>query len=405
MTPITACRLSGSTNLIPILDLGNQAMTGRFPRPGEGVERGPLELVWCPDSGLLQLGHTFDPAKLYGDNYGYRSGLNAAMVKHLGFRAASLARYLEPSDLVLDIGSNDGTLLGQFSGETRRVGMDPTISKFRQFYDGTDIVGVPEFFSAETFDRLGFPKPKLITAVAMFYDLDDPVGFLREVESVLAPGGVLHIEVADARVMIASGVYDGIVHEHACYYTFETLLQTLHKAGFQSAHAGMNSVNGGSVWIDAYRATEGGKFGWLDTGSPSTLSDLRQFERRVIRHSEELHRLLTDLRMRGHSIIGYGASTKFNTVLQFMEKTSIYRGRLSAHGCLSAIADVNPDKWGCVTPGTNIPIISEAEMRECQPDYLLVGPWHFRNGIMEREKALHDAGTRFIFHMPEIEII
>ena len=387
MTPITKCRISGSANLIPILNLGHQAMTGIFPKPGESVPSGPLELLWCPDSGLLQLGHSYDRETLFGDNYGYRSGLNAMMVRHLTEKAAQLSRYTEPGNIVLDIGSNDGTLLKAIPKDRIRVGMDPTASKFIRHYENP-VVAIPDFFSAERYmAQIGF-KARVVSMVACFYDLDNPVEFCREVASIMRPDGVFHIEVADAFRMIEDGVYDGICHEHACYYTMVTLVSVLNRAGFFVRDYGYNDINGGSFWVDAV----------LTRGHIAlsvyefTLSDLRGFELKVSRHLNELTRLCRDLVARDKTVVGYGASTKFNVVLQ------------AAGIQLPYIADANPDKWGRVTPGTNIPIISEDEMRAMKPDYLLTGPYHFREGIMQRERALHDAGTRFIWPFPEIEV-
>lgn len=396
MTPITRCRLSGSTNLLPVLSLGDQAMTGVFPLPGESVPRGPLDLLFCPDSGLLQLAHKFDDSVLFGETYGYRSGLNAMMVKHLTEKAAMLAKAagLKEGDVVVDIGSNDGTFLKALPLGLTRIGVDPLAAKFGKHYYPTDYA-IPECFSAESYLGHGFPLAKLVTATAMFYDLNDPVAFCRDVERILAPGGVFHIEVADARRMIERGIYDGICHEHACYYTPITLVKTLRAARFSVIRWSINNVNGGSVWVNAMRSSEAP--GEDDPAEWSlTLADLRSFERRVCQHQADLRRLVSDLSRAGKSVVGYGASTKGNVLLQ---------ATWGDFTPLPYIADANPEKWGRVTPGTNIPIISEAEMREQRPDYLLVLPFHFREGIMEREKALRETGTRMIFSFPDIEVV
>ncbi len=190
------CRVSGSRNLIPVLHLGEQELTGVFPPPGEAVTRGPLELVWCPDSGLLQLGHSFDPQEMYGENYGYRSGLNASMVRHLTQKIGVLEKLadLKPGDVVLDIGSNDCTSLKAYATPgLRRIGIDPTGLKFRQFYPD-DVALAPEFFSAAAFNRLSDRRARIVTSIAMFYDLDDPIAFARDIAQVLAPDGLWHFE-------------------------------------------------------------------------------------------------------------------------------------------------------------------------------------------------------------------
>ena len=194
---LSACRLCGSADLISVLDLGEHALTGIFPESAsEEISKGPLELVWCQACTLLQLAHTYDPGEMYGDNYGYRSGLNRSMSEHLGRKAHGLEQLaqLAPEDVVVDIGSNDGTLLKSYRTEhLHLVGIDPTASKFAEFYPpGAHVV--PDFFSARAFRNVTDSPARVITSVAMFYDLDDPTAFAREVRECLAPDGIWHFE-------------------------------------------------------------------------------------------------------------------------------------------------------------------------------------------------------------------
>lgn len=188
-TALDRCRISGSKTLVPVLDLGEQALTGVFPRnKADHVTTGPLRLVWCPESGLLQLAHSYDLGEMYGDNYGYRSGLNQSMVRHLTQKVHGLQQAvdLKPGDTVLDIGSNDATLLKAYSvPNLRRVGIDPTGAKFCQYYP-EDITLIPEFFTAEAFLRSGARKARVVTSIAMFYDLESPIGFAQEIERICA---------------------------------------------------------------------------------------------------------------------------------------------------------------------------------------------------------------------------
>lgn len=194
---ITACRISGSSRLVPVLSLGEQALTGVFPSSTESpVTSGPLELAWCPDSGLLQLRHSYDPEEMYGDHYGYRSGLNRSMVDHLSAKIERLEQIvaLVHGDVVLDIGSNDGTTLKAYrAAGIKRIGIDPTGRKFASFYTG-DITLVPEFFCADAYWRCQSRAAKVVTSIAMFYDLEDPAKFVQEVENVLADDGIWHFE-------------------------------------------------------------------------------------------------------------------------------------------------------------------------------------------------------------------
>src|SRR5438876_11438527 len=192
-TQISGCRVSGSQHLVSVLHLGAQALTGVFPKSAsEPVTSGPLELVWCPDSGLLQLNHSYDPLEMYGDNYGYRSGLNQSMVRHLQGKVRRLQALasLQKGDVVLDIGSNDATLLKAYGAPgIERVGIDPTGAKFKEYYTA-DIRLVPDFFSSQNFGKASSRKAKIVTSIAMFYDLDDPVDFARQLADVLDDDGI-----------------------------------------------------------------------------------------------------------------------------------------------------------------------------------------------------------------------
>lgn len=407
---IEHCRVArNSKNLIPVLNLGRQALTGVFPKTEhESVTVGPLELVWCQDSGLLQLNHTYEPEELYGDNYGYRSGLNQSMVDHLTQKVRYLTRLvdLQPGDAVLDIGSNDCTTLNAYGvAGLKRIGFDPTGEKFSEFYP-PDVGLVPDFFSSEGYNARRIDRAKIVTSIAMLYDLDDPVSFARQVEEVLSDDGVWHFEQSYMPSMLRMNSYDTICHEHLEYYSLDVVRTILEASGFKMIDVVMNSINGGSFAVTAAKAgnmklaPNDAIINWLldqesrmglDTPKP-----FRDFEERVFRHRADFVRLIRSLAADGKKVLGYGASTKGNVVLQFCGLTS---------DDICAIAEVNEDKFGCVTPGSGIPIISEEEARAMEPDYFLVLPWHFKENILRREGRYMADGGKFIFPFPEIEII
>lgn len=407
-TEIKKCRISGSTNLINVLSLGEQYLTGVFPKsPSEKLTKGPLDLVWCPDSGLLQMKQSYDKSEMYGDNYGYRSGLNASMVRHLTQKSYFLEKLAKPNEqaLIIDIGSNDATSLKAYTTKCRKVGIDPTGIKFKQFYT-EDIVLIPDFFSAKTFTA-AFPKDKakIITSIAMFYDLEDPNQFVRDVASVLADDGIWHFEQSYMPSMLRTNSYDTICHEHLEFYSFKVVKNIIEKANLRVVDVQMNAINGGSFAVtvckkDAAFRSNTPVINWMikqeeDMGLDSP-KPYRDFEDRVFRHRKNLTELIHSLVDDNKKIIGYGASTKGNVLLQFCGLTK---------KDIPYIADVNEDKFGCFTPGTNIPIISEKEARAMKPDYFFVLPWHFKNGILEREKEYSANGGKFIFPLPEIEIV
>jgi len=345
---------------------------------------------------------------MYGHDYGYRSGLNQSMVNHLTEKVRYLERVmpLGRGDIVLDIGSNDATALKAYrTPGIERVGIDPTGRKFAQYYTD-NIKLIPEFFSAAAYRSVQSKPAKIVTSIAMFYDLEDPAKFVHEVETVLAEDGIWHFEQSYMPSMLRLNSYDTICHEHLEYYSLGAVKNVVEMAGLKIVDVGMNAVNGGSFAVTAARAANrnvkpnDAVINWLleqeGRMGLSTPRPYREFEERVFAHREDLTRLIHALNADGKKVLGYGASTKGNVLLQFC--------RFSEQD-IPAIADVNPDKFGCFTPGTHIPIISESEARAMKPEYFLVLPWHFKSGIIDREKEYLTNGGKMIFPFPEIEIV
>ena len=407
-TEITKCRVSDSTNLVTVLSLGEQFLTGVFPKTqDEMVSKGPVDLIWCPDSGLLQMKQSFQAEEMYGDNYGYRSGLNMSMVRHLQQKIRTLEKLvnLTDSDLVIDIGSNDATSLKAYSGNHRKVGIDPTGNKFRHFYTD-DITLIPDFFTADKFRAL-FPNEgaKIITSIAMFYDLESPLNFVRDIAECLDNKGIWHFEQSYMPSMLKTNSYDTICHEHIEYYSLTVVNNMLKDCGLKIIDVQMNGINGGSFAVTASKESAPYKpnravIDWMlhqeNEMGLNTLQPYKEFEERAFKHRKSLMLLIEALVADGKKVFGYGASTKGNVLLQFCGLTSKH---------IPYIAEVNEEKFGCFTPGTLIPIISEAEAKAMKPDYFLVLPWHFRENILAREKEFLENGGKFIFPLPEIEII
>jgi len=408
---ISNCRICGSSSLQPILSLGAQHLTGVFPRTrGQSVTQGPLELVKCHSDdgcGLVQLRHSYDCGEIYGESYGYRSGLNQSMVAHLKAKVAGLLRRspVAPGEIVLDIGSNDGTLLSWYPEEVVRVGMDPTSGKFREHYKpGIEIV--TDFFSADAFrSRFGARKARIVTSVAMFYDLESPTAFAEQIASILDDQGIWHFEQSYLPSMLAANAYDTVCHEHLEYYGLKQIMWIVERCGLRIVDVEHNDVNGGSFAVTAAKvgsahasddAAIRRMLGAEEGAGLSTLEPYLDFRRRVFGHRDELRSTLDALAQQGAKILGYGASTKGNVILQFCGITTQQ---------IACIADVNADKFGSFTPGTHIPIVSEADAHTMRPDYFLVLPWHFRRNLVEREQAFLARGGRMIFPLPRIEIV
>ncbi len=409
-TEATSCRICASSDLVPILDLGSQALTGVFPRTrNEPVLSGPVELVKCSEEsggcGLVQMRHSYPLDEMYGDNYGYRSGLNASMVRHLHGRVAKAKQIAnpEPGDIILDIGSNDSTTLQAYRDcGYRLIGMDPTGNKFREYYpDWVHLI--PDFFNATAFKaHFGQEKAKIITSIAMFYDLEDPTDFMRQISECLADDGIWVFEQSYLPLMVERNAYDTVCHEHLSYYGVPQIKWMTDEVGLKILDVELNDVNGGSFCVtvakaDApYRPKPGVVDALIDKEQREGYTGFElydRFRKGVQKHRDDLCRAVEDITRTGKSVMGYGASTKGNVLLQYCGFSDQQ---------IPAIAEVNQEKFGRFTPGTGIPILSEADVRSQEPDYLIVLPWHFQEGIVHREAGYLAGGGNLMFPFPQI---
>jgi SAM-dependent methyltransferase len=406
-----SCRVCGSTALSPAIEHGEQYLQGSFVKPGlaePSMRKIPTALVRCDPTrneggcGLLQMACSVPPAILYA-KYWYRSGTNHTMRSHLrGIVNDALALVEGRCTRVLDIGCNDGTLLGFYPASCERFGVDPS-----------DAV---ENVANATVIRSTFPSAELskcsqdklfdvITSIAMFYDLEDPVAFCHSIRQHLSPEGIWVFEVSYMPSMLVRNSYDTICHEHLEYYSLAVLERIVAEAGLKIIDVQLNDCNGGSIRcfvthlqndslhtrqeaLTALRQTEFDLA--LDTPAP-----YEQFQQRITEHRDTLRAMLLDFKKEGKSIHVYGASTKGNTILQWCGITN---------EIIDCAAERNPDKFGARTLGTNIPIVSEEKSRALKPDYYLVLPWHFRKEFLVRERDLLAAGTGMIFPLPEPEV-
>ena len=407
---ITKCRVCGNTNLKVVLDLGDQYLTGTFPRSNDGIDvsKGPLQLVKCHGAtnvcGLLQLAHNFDLGEMYGSNYGYRSGLNYRMVEHLMRKVESIRKLvdLNPEDLVVDIGSNDGTSLGFYPENLTLVGIDPTAAKFREYYK-RHIKVVPDFFSSKAVNKVApNKKAKIITSFAMFYDLEAPLDFVLQIQEVLHADGVWVFEQSYLPLMLETNAYDTVCHEHLEYYGLAQVEWILSQVGMKVVGVELNDTNGGSFSVIATHSSSSIQVNHAQLESVraseslaaiNELSTYEAFRKRVESNRHDLQTLLKSYRSEGKRVCGIGASTKGNVVLQYCG---------FGPEDIEMIGDVNPDKYGAFTPGSWIPIRSEAEVLDSRPDVLLVLPWHFReffamSSIFE--------GRSLLYPLPIIELV
>jgi hypothetical protein len=409
------CRVCGSSALTKVIDLGDQHLQGSFVKPNRQLppmRKMPTSLVRCDPMrdehacGLLQMEYTVPPEVLYSV-YWYRSGTNATMRNHLAGIAGEAAALLGKTEArVLDIGCNDGTLLGTYPKGFIKLGIDP--SDLASEVPG-DVTVVRDLFPSEELATvLAGATCDIVTSIAMFYDLENPIAFARGVKRLLAPEGLWCFEMSYMPTMLKMTSYDTICHEHLEYYSFAVIEHILREAEMKVVNVSLNASNGGSLRVYAthlaslkYKQPEfvqnvktlrAQEFDLeLDTDKP-----YRHFQERADVHREELLGLLKKLRAEGKRVHVYGASTKGNTILQWCG----IDGRL-----VDMAAERNPDKFGARTLGTDIPIVSEEESRKARPDFYLVLPWHFRQEIVARESAMLAAGVGLIFPLPTIEIV
>jgi hypothetical protein len=406
---VEKCRICGNTNLVKILDLGEQMLTGVFPREkGARVTIGPLHLVKCAGDddvcGLVQMEHSYDLSEMYGENYGYRSGLNASMVAHLHGKVKKILTLVDllDGDLVIDIGSNDSTTLQAYpySGPVL-VGVDPTGIKFHSFYP-PHIQLIPDFFSSDLVkSRFHGKKAKVITSFSMFYDLENPVDFMRQVYEVLDDNGVWVFEQSYMPTMLETNSYDTVCHEHLEFYALRQIKWMTDKVGFRMVDVEFNDVNGGSFSITVKKSNgdlsvEDSVQKILDNEISlglDTLEPYRAFESRSKKTRDDLQNFIKKVHNEGKLVAALGASTKGNVLLQYCGLTDKE---------IPFIGEVNIEKFGCYTPGTWIPIIPETELLAKKPDYLIVLPWHFRKFFLSQEKY---HGITLVFPLPNLDLV
>jgi hypothetical protein len=404
---LTECRNCKCNIFLDLFSLGKLSFSGKFAESqNENIPKDFINLIICKECKLVQLDRNFNPKYLYGKDYGYRSGINKTMTNHLhetAIKIEKLAR-LRSGDCVIDIASNDGTLLNGYKKNLVLVGIDPIINKFSQYYKKNSYL-VNNFFNAKSILKLDLKKKiKAITALSVFYYLKDPNKFLKDISVLIDKNGIFLLEHADLYSIIKYNLFDTLCHEHLEYYSTKIILEMAKKNNLKIIDIERNNINGGSTRFymchqkSNYIVKEKKIKNFLTQEKRLNLESVETYKVFFLKIKKiriKLKNILHKLHNKKKIIHGYGASTKGNILLQFYGINN---------KLIKYISDRNLEKNGKFTPGTKIKIITEEKSRNLMPNHYLVLPWHFRKEILLRERKLLKKKTYFIFPLPKVEI-
>ena len=387
-----------------LINFGRISFTGKFPKKNQNIKKAPINLVMCKNCKLVQLKDKFNQSYLFNNDYGYRTGINETMRSHVKdiVKIASSLVKLKRNDYVLDIASNDATLLNFYPATVIKFGIDPIINKYIKEYQKINFF-VADFFSKKNIQKLTYKKFKIITALAVFYDLHKPNNFLNDIENILEDNGILILEFTDLYSILKKNMFDAFCHEHIGYYSTKILNEICQKNNLRIFDLSQNEINGCTTTFfickkSALFKQKNSLKQLLKIEKIKKLDNIKTYQNffyNIKKLQKNLNLKLKEIKKKNKTIHGYGASTKGNVLLQYFK---------ISNKTVSFIAERNSLKFGLYTPGSKIKIISEAASRKLNPDYFLVLPWHFKDEILKREKKLISQGTKFIFPLPKLEI-
>ena len=401
---IKRCRISKKQDLVSVGKFSGMSLTGTFPKSlKQKIPYLPFEVVYSKSSKLLQLKHNYNPKLLYGDNYGYLSSLNPVMVKHLKEKSLFLKKRTKykKNSYILDIGSNDGTYLNFFNG-FNLFGIDPSIKKLKKYYK-KNINKIPKIFE-NGYYLLKRKKFNLITAIAMFYDLKDPVLFINKIRKILSKDGIFHIEVAYLPEIIKTFSYDTFCQEHYEYYSLISLNYLFKKTNMKIIDFGFNKINGGSIWLNISHSNSKFKestakikkqIAYEVSKKIDKQETYKKYFKKVFIHGKEIHTIITKLKKNNKKIYGLGASTKGNVLLQVAKV---------GNKLLDGVFDVNKEKFNKFTPHSKIKILDEKKLKKQKVDFILLLIWHFKKYIINKIKK-NKKNVKIIIPFPKIKIV
>ena len=404
---ISRCRLCNSNKIKQIINFGRICSSSTFPYKNLKYNKiTPMIFGICNNCKLAQLLHNYNLKELYNDDYGYRSGINQAMVKHLTGITKDIKKIVKfkKGDYVLDIASNDATLLKSYKlSGINCVGIDPIVSRFKNFYPKNFKTKSVLFSKHQYLNLSKEEKAKAITSIAVFYDVVNPNSFISDVKDILSKDGIWVMEQSYLPILIKNNGYDSICHEHLTYFTLKQINYLCEKNNLRIFKVSLNPMYGGSVRVFICHKDANFKTNFNSIQKCNKLEkkyvnnkQFLSFKKKIQFLSKKLNSVVKNIVKEKKIIHVCGASTKGNIILQYskIDKRDI-----------SYAADRNPFKWNRKMPGSNIPIISESNSRSKKPNFYLVLPWHFKKEFIKREKKFLSNGGRLIFPLPKVQII
>jgi len=396
---IKKCRLCSNKKFIRIHDFGNHYVSNFVSKNNinKGI-RAPLNLIYCNNCKLLQLEHSAPQEIMYKKFYWYRSGVTNTMkvaLKDIFLKIKKMS-LLEKGDTILDIGANDGTLLKYFknSGFTT-IGCEPAKNLTKELKLNSNYI-INDFWKfkylKDILDKYRLKKPKVITAIGMFYDLENPSKFISDAAKSLDDDGIFVAQLMCLNSMIKQNDLGNVCHEHLEFYSYRTLKFLFENNGFKIMKIEENEINGGSYRIFCKKNIKKS----IVYKEKTSLNDIKKFVKRVKENKKKCLNFLEKCQIKGENVFIYGASTKGNTLLQYYGINS---------KMISFAAERSPEKWGKFTIGTGIKIISEKKARNLNPNYFFVMPYGFIKEFIVREKKWLRNGGKFILPYPNFRIL
>jgi NDP-4-keto-2,6-dideoxyhexose 3-C-methyltransferase len=371
-----------------------------FREDSSKPEKFPLTLLLCETCNLAQLDTTVDRELMYHDGYGYRSGVNEIIVKNLT-RIVNLALAINPHPASwLDIACNDGTLLSLVPKEINRVGVDP-VKKFKSESSKHADLIISDFFPCSETDNLN--EFDVITSISMFYDIDDPNSFVQSIKSKLSKNGIWIVQQNYLLSMLMNNSFDNICHEHIEYYSLKAMQYLIEANGLEIFDVQLDEINGGSlITLIAHKGSQpisnavAQQLQEEENYGLSSDQPFLSFKSRIDSIKSRLLDILQDLKREKKRVQIYGASTRGATIWQYVGVDE---------QLIEYAVERQQEKIGKYFSAVGVKIISENQMRNDSPDYLLVGPWFLKDGFIEREGKFLENGGKFIFPLPEVQII